>query len=943
MNLLGTALLAAVLLEATALAAEGPLYVLQSNDVDPTSPSSQVGTRWYHWSGCDSAITHLETGLAVDAAEFSGRGQRIDVAADAPSTAIQIKVKRIGNPGPLSWQAGTAWDGNDLGTGRVRAESVGVNYEHFITLDVPPSRAKQIFVQLKADSGRCPDDYYAIYCTWATAPDEQTTIHSYTGSHQVGMMYRMIRPDPHGAALEPDGRPVAEGASMMTRLLTGEPGPQRRALLTDEQETYRFVDDLAAGVDPRRAGLPWPDVRGADGEIILADGWQIRVAAPRSPQVETAVADLREFLRHQMKVDAGVIWGASVSPGPRSITLSQGPEVADGPRRPAGYRFVVQDDSVTIHGFDARGVLRGVWYLEELLMLRGGPFLKADARTREPRYSPRTTCSAWAGTGELATPAPVYTDAHLSLISHYGYDAIWLCWCPGPERTGELPTHIAPGRTPQGTTYQPFTARLRDLTERAERYDLEVVLQWAAPHPTDEAQTHTVEEQARQLVRDVPKIRTVVLLDEGMGSVRHGLDAWVSTCSGLARAFWEVKPDLNVVAWTYTFAAGAVPPDTPKWDQYIERLLKVDRRVSFMANFDSFWARRRDGLVEQRAYDYCLSLKAPSVDYAKAVRALSAEAERDGKPPRPLWAKIETRFSQESNTQPEIPSMQRWVERYQAISRVGPPPIGAVFGNWYHQGFYPTPVTELFGWLSYTGGPEPEELLRAMARRDFGPGQEDLVTAAWHDFSEAIWHYPFYYGLSYTMNSGYAQPFWLDPEAPNPRPWRRGFANSLKTLGMTRGGEGPGSGSENRTRLAKLDALWTAGLEKLGRAVEAAPDPVRSRAESQLRTAQSFGDKAEVTLRLVEWLDARDRFHAAGTQADKTAALDELERIGREELSAAQRALAMYRRDSRLGHLNHGRGCSTAMTIEWKIALLERVLADELPALRQQAQEGAAE
>ena len=929
-------LLAALLLGAAAVAGGEPLYVAQSNDVDPTSPSSQVGTRWYHWLGVDPAVTHLETGLAVDAAEYAGRGQQIDATADAPITALQIKVKRIGSPGPLAWEAGTAWDRSDLGTGQVAAESVGVNYEHFVTFNIRPTRSKQIFVRLKAASGRCPDDYYAVYCTWAETPEELTTLHTYTGTHQVGMMYRMIRPDPHGRALEPDGRPVAEGASMMSRLLCAEPGPGRRRLLPGEEEPYRFVDDLAAGVDPRRAGLPWPDVRAADGEIVLTEQWQIHVAAPHSPQVDTAVADLAEFLRQRMKIDVGVTWETSAPPAPRSITVSQGPDLADGPRRPAGYRFVAQADGVGIHGFDARGVLRGIWYLEDLLALRGGPLLRADARTREPRYSPRATCSAWGGTGETATSAPVYTDAHLSLISHYGYDAIWLCWCPGPERTDELPTHVAPGRTPQGTTYQPFTARLRELTERAERYDLEVVALYAAPHPADEAHARLLQEQARQWLRDVPKIRTIVLLDEGMGSARHGLDAWVSTCSLLAGAFWEVRPEANVVAWTYTFAGGAGPPDAPAWDKYIDRLLHLDRRISFMANIDSFWAHRRDGLLQQ-AYDYCLSLKAPSDDYAKAARALLAEADRDGKPPRRLWAKMETRFSQESNTQPEIPCMQRWIQRYQAVNQVGPPAIEGAIGNWYHQGFYPTPVTELFGWLSYTEGPEPEELLRAIARRDFGPGQEDLVLAAWQDFSEAIWHYPFYYGFSYTMNAGYAQPFWLDPEAPNPRPWRRGFLNSLKTMGMTDSGEGAGSGGENRARLTMLNELWGRGLENLRQAVEAAPAHVRSRAESQWRTARAFGDKAEVTLRLARWLAARDRFYAVETQAAKTAALEQLDRIGREELSAARLALPMYLCDSRLGHLNHGRGCFTPMTIEWKIALLERVLDEQLPALGQAA------
>jgi hypothetical protein len=84
----------------------------------------------------------------------------------------------------------------------------------------------------------------------------------------------------------------------------------------------------------------------------------------------------------------------------------------------------------------------------------------------------------------------------------------------------------------------------------------------------------------------------------------------------------------------------------------------------------------------------------------------------------PIWTKIESRFSQEANTQPEIPCMQRWAEQFEAVNNFQPR-IEGLIANWYHQGFYPTPVTELFSWLAYTNPPPVDELLRAMARRDF--------------------------------------------------------------------------------------------------------------------------------------------------------------------------------------------------------------------------------
>jgi hypothetical protein len=85
----------------------------------------------------------------------------------------------------------------------------------------------------------------------------------------------------------------------------------------------------------------------------------------------------------------------------------------------------------------------------------------------------------------------------------------------------------------------------------------------------------------------------------------------------------------------------------------------------------------------------------------------------------------------------------------------------------------------------------------------------------------------------------------------------------------------------------------------------------------------------------VRWLDARNQLTKAATAADAKAALEDLQRAGREELAAAKAALPMYLRDSRMGHLNHGRGCFTAMTIEEKIRKLEKTLNEELPALRE--------
>jgi hypothetical protein len=403
------------------------------------------------------------------------------------------------------------------------------------------------------------------------------------------------------------------------------------------------------------------------------------------------------------------------------------------------------------------------------------------------------------------------------------------------------------------------------------------------------------------------------------------MDAWVATSNLLAKAFYEARPDVQVVAWTYSFEAPT--PDRAQWDTRMERFCRLDHRVAYMSDFDARWMRRRDGVL-QNAYDYSLSLRAPSEDFRHAAEWLLAQSRRDKLPPRRLFAKIESRFSQESNTQPEIPCMQRWIERFQAVNDFRTLPIQGMIANWYHQGFFPTTVTELFGWLSYTNPPPAEELLQALARRDFGPAGAQAAVDAWAKFSEAIWHFPFLYGLSYPMNAGLAQPFWLDSKAANPRPWRRGFVSSLQELQL------PDSAHEDRARLKELQNHWHEGLQFLRKAVDSSPPYVRARAEDHWRIARSFGDKVDVTVRLVRWLDARDKLQKAKTPADAAAALDELEATGREELVAAKQTLDIYLCDSRMGWLNHGRGCFTAESILTKIKALEETLNEELPALR---------
>ncbi len=87
---------------------------------------------------------------------------------------------------------------------------------------------------------------------------------------------------------------------------------------------------------------------------------------------------------------------------------------------------------------------------------------------------------------------------------------------------------------------------------------------------------------------------------------------------------------------------------------------------------------------------------------------------------------------------------------------------------------------------------------------------------------------------------------------------------------------------------------------------------------------------------LLEFEDLR--FRLRQTAAGKTAALDRLEAILREEIERTEASFETARRDSRLGYEWDQDYIYTPATIHEKLLLLKRTLAEDLPVLRKEAQ-----
>ncbi len=101
---------------------------------------------------------------------------------------------------------------------------------------------------------------------------------------------------------------------------------------------------------------------------------------------------------------------------------------------------------------------------------------------------------------------------------------------------------------------------------------------------------------------------------------------------------------------------------------------------------------------------------------------------------RGVYAKADTWASWQFGTFPYLPFPYQWYERYEALEKSG---IDGTMESWSY-GFKPNFIAEMRTWYSWTDAPPLDQLLHMIARREFGAGSEDLILAAWKQFSKAI-------------------------------------------------------------------------------------------------------------------------------------------------------------------------------------------------------------
>jgi len=861
-----------------------------------------------------SAATLPYVAHYLDSAQDARVAGRFHVSTESPIFAgLAIKLSRLGVPGDVIVRFGTKDGANDIGETRIPAQSIHPLFDLSYEAKIKPVRldpSKLYFFEVRTLSGKASLDYYRVY-----------------GPKPIG------------------GKDYPPNFGLSFEVLP----TTHTTVAARVEQRFDFVRPL---LDPYIGGLPIiatdaPPPR--PDEISINDGWSIRKEEGEDEVVQTAAADLSQFFQNILKIDVKT---SQNPPGPHIDLRVVAPAVA-GVTTAEGYRISVTKSEIDIEALTPRGVMRGVYALQDLFRLRKKPLIKTASLIRNCRFPRRITREVDVSgihRGDMSLPS-AYTDGLLRRISHSGFNGLWV-WVNTEEVT--LESKIFPELNDPEAAVR--LARLEDLTRRARRYGIDIYAYFATGgyhrhlpesffenHPeaqgygwgppmctTTTSVRRYYAETVGTLFHHAPLLRGLIVIydSEGFwycGNSKQSLDQ-CPRCSH--RTQQEVAAEILTTLDDAVHKFGGLDKDmiAENYNMESEWVLKLlpmlPKDIIVQPDFNKGMVIEKDGIRHQTE-DYIISAVGPPELFVDEYK----EARADG---LTITTKTENSVSQEFIFVPYIPCMEQW---YQRIAKIREYDLNGWFGNWFFYGFTSSRTEELINRMSFEPAPSLGELLRQQAERDFGYKAAPYVLRAWHDFSEGIRVYPYSDAVARypgPLQRGPSNPFFLDPAVPNfgrARAWQ----NDLRWTE-------PWGPEITAKYLGQLEDWFLKGDAQLAEARRVAEPEYQSAIDSELRVGRTIQTAVRSTLNLIEWVTARDAYEAAKSESGHRGALETMTKVAVAELENAQRILPLLDVDSRLGYASDGAGLIRGGLfnpdlVRWKTGQMEDLLLRTLPAL----------
>ena len=733
------------------------------------------------------------------------------------------------------------------------------------------------------------------------------------------------------------------------------------------EEAWAFVEELR--VTPYHQPVSWRPRRPAADEAHFPAGLRLeaRFDDPRG-LLETAWADFRFFLQSAGLPDSG---GNVLSVGHCATSIRE------------EFRVRVEQGRCEVAAADTEGIRRGLVWLEDEMLRRGGPFLPLGEFTRRPVVRTRISRCFYGPVNrppkskdELADDVDYYPEEYLNRLAHQGVNALWFT----VHFFETVPSKIIPE---YGQNAGPRLEKLRRTVEKCARYGIRIypfciepaAFTWphavvkaaAAAHPdlrghngafctsTEKGQAY-LEEATRTLFSEVPGLGGLLVIPVGerfthcySGSIPQGgtwpspntcprcsqrlpWDVLADTLSGLARGMHSVDPGTELIAWPYGQFIAWGPEAT------VEAARHMPPEVILQHNFETGGHNRQLGKLRP-AWDYWLSYAGPSALFERSAQAAVAAGAR-------MSAKLQVGCSHEVATTQVVPAPGILHKKYAAMRRLG---VSAAMHSWYF-GTYPSLMARAAGELSFDPCPEDvPDFLLSLAQRDWGE-HAPAVAKAWQWFERGYSQYPTAHIFGYfgPMHDGPAWPLYLVPRRrPLAPTWQVGYPPSgdhiaeCVTNGFTL--------DEMLTLCRRMAERWGRGVEILkGVLPHFTENPERVK---EIGLAVALGLQFRSGYNILRFYSLREQLadsHLEGSMDGQTihtpttrlGLLAEMRVLVQEEMAVTEELLPLAEADSRLGFHSEAEGYKYFPDLlRWRVRQLERLLDEEFPAVEAMAEQ----
>jgi hypothetical protein len=518
-----------------------------------------------------------------------------------------------------------------------------------------------------------------------------------------------------------------------------------------------------------------PEAKPKNGEVEITEACTVYVQEDLSPLGERMLGHFQEFLREVMGVELEVhhLKGAMIeASGPHFLFM----EGKDETGTDESFHLSVGVPEIQLTSKSPNGFRDGIVKLVNLMGMREAPILKGGQWNYQPRLRVRLGALPKGGS---------YRDVVFNGYNAVIYGGGELYALSQSEAIPELKARRIPGSLEANQKGMPA---LREYGLKAYAWlstrqkfpkddpvfqahpEIRGALTWSADGEYTLCTSHPLvrrylTESVKGLFEALPELQGVALIIGGEGFYHchmraFGAEKGHTNCerceplgaeqavadlvNALAEAARSVNPHAEVVAWPYS--AEHVWAADNAVSGFLE---KLGPGTALFTEIEKSEFLEKPRGVRKSLWDYSIDLIGPGPRAEKQI----ATCKRHG---IPVYLKSEPELGFEAPRLPQIPCMDRWADRAEALASCG------ADGAWVFPAFRPfygTSTGEINKFLWWDPVPEREELLAQLASRIAGKQAGPLLREAWKEVSEAIPWSP-------ELPPYYTGPYYLGPMHP---------------------------------------------------------------------------------------------------------------------------------------------------------------------------------